>query len=70
MDDQNIARRAVTLAGGPTKVARICGISVPAVSRWMSRGRVPAAYVLEIERMCDARVTRYQLAPDVFGETG
>lgn len=38
-----------------------------AVSKW--RRRVPANRVLKIEELTGGRVTRYELRPDIYGET-
>lgn len=36
------------------------------VTKWLSRGWVPAEVCIAIERATESRVTRYQLRPDVF----
>jgi DNA-binding transcriptional regulator YdaS (Cro superfamily) len=36
----NAVARAVGLVGGPTKAARLCGVSNAAVHRWIQAGRV------------------------------
>jgi DNA-binding transcriptional regulator YdaS (Cro superfamily) len=37
---ENPVARAVAVAGGPTKAARLCGVSNAAVHRWIRSGRV------------------------------
>lgn len=51
------AKTVVFLLGGPTKVAKLCGIKHPqAVSMWVSRGEIPHA------RLMYLRAVR----PDIF----
>jgi DNA-binding transcriptional regulator YdaS (Cro superfamily) len=37
---ENAVARAVRLVGGPTRAARLCGVSNAAVHRWIQSGRV------------------------------
>lgn len=56
---------AVALAGGQSAMARICGVSQPAVWKWLqSSKRVPAEYVLRIEARTG--VSRHHLRPDIY----
>lgn len=36
------------------------------VTKWLTRGWVPAEVCIAIERAVESRVTRYELRPDVF----
>jgi DNA-binding transcriptional regulator YdaS (Cro superfamily) len=36
----NPVARAVSIVGGPTKAARICGVSNAAIHKWLQRGRI------------------------------
>jgi DNA-binding transcriptional regulator YdaS (Cro superfamily) len=38
--EQNAVARAVAVVGGPTKAARLCGVSNAAVHRWIRSGSV------------------------------
>lgn len=59
---------ALALAGGQSALARICGISQPAVWKWLqSSKRVPAEYVLRIE--AETGVSRQHLRPDLYPST-
>ena len=60
--------QAATVAGGIPAIAKACGVTVQAVHKWMKLGRPPAERCLEIERLINGAITRYQLRPDVFGE--
>ena len=57
---------AIQYAGGPSAVARDLGFTRSAISQWKTSGRVPADRVIALERLCDARVTRYELRPDIY----
>ena len=54
------------MAGGPAELARSLNppIRGQAISQWE---RIPALRVLEIERILEGQVTRYEMRPDVFG---
>ena len=57
-------KRAIECAGGTAKLARALGIKPQAISQWT---RVPAERVLDVERATAAKVTRYELRPDIYG---
>ena len=55
---------AVDAAGSQSELARICGVSQPAVWKWLQVKRVPAEYVLRIE--ATTGVSRHHLRPDIY----
>lgn len=56
---------AVEAAGSQSELARICGLSQPAIWKWLqSSKRVPAEYVLRIEARTG--VSRHHLRPDIY----
>lgn len=56
---------AVEKAGSQAEVARIAGVSAPAVWKWVqSSKRVPAEFVLKIEAATG--VSRHDLRPDIY----
>jgi len=58
-------REAVAKAGGQVATARICGVSQPAVWKWLQSGkRLPAEYVLAVE--AKTGVSRHLLRPDIY----
>lgn len=59
--------RAIVVFGTQTALAEALGIKSPSISQWRSR-RVPAERCLDIERVTNGVVTRYDLRPDVFGK--
>jgi len=56
----------IDLLGGCTKVARLCGISVPAVSMWRKKG-IPASQFIflgaTLEKESKGLITRKDLLP-------
>jgi DNA-binding transcriptional regulator YdaS (Cro superfamily) len=56
---------ALERAGSQSALARLCGVSQPAVSKWV-RGRkhLPAEHVLTVERATG--VSRHLLRPDLY----
>lgn len=56
---------ALDVAGSQTELARICGVSQPAVWKWLqSSKRLPAEYVLRVEAATG--VSRHLLRPDIY----
>ena len=62
-DPETALKDAVKEAGGLSAVAEALGITKQAVSQWKI---APANRALDLERLCKAKITRYQLRPDVF----
>lgn len=61
--------RAIEAMGGPMKAAAALGIDNPSVVfNWLTRGKVPAHRVLEVETA--SNVSRHELRPDIFKEAG
>lgn len=61
--------KAVRIAGGQSALARACGgrLRQQHIWNWLNRdGKVPAEYVLSIERATGGRVKRHQLRPDIY----
>jgi hypothetical protein len=66
---ENLIREAVEEAGGPSAVAKQCGISPQAVCKWMNEGHLPRSdwtgetdYASVIARLSkDKRFTRDRL---------
>lgn len=63
MSDSALSQ-AIKLANGPVALSRLLGISSQAIAQWK---RCPADRVLEVERITG--VSRFDLRPDVFGES-
>lgn len=63
--------RAVQSVPGKTKraLAEACGVKPQAVSQWFACGKAPPGRCLAIEQATGGEVTRYELRPDVFGES-
>jgi len=57
------------ILGGPTKIAKLCNISVPSVSMWKRTG-VPKDRLIflaaEIERSTKSVITRQMMFPDTY----
>jgi len=59
----------IDLLGGATKVARLCGISVPAVSMWRKKGIPHAQFVFlgaSLEKASHGLITRKNLLPKTW----
>ncbi|HEU4344790.1 MAG TPA: Cro/CI family transcriptional regulator [Candidatus Binatia bacterium] len=54
---------ALAVAGGPTKLAQVLGITVQAVSGW---AKCPPAQAIAVERATGGVVSRERLCPRVF----
>ena len=63
---------AIELAGGQSALARLCGgrVKQAHVWNWLNRNRaLPSEHARTVEEALGGKVTRYQLRPDVFGES-
>lgn len=65
-------RKAIEIAGGQTTLANALKIRQNRVSNWLNRDQqvVPAEFCISIEKITDGAVTRYDLRPDIFCDTG
>jgi len=63
MTPEEALDKAIEIIGGQTTIARHLGITYQSVHGWTV---CPADRVLDLERLTEAQVTRYQLRPDVF----
>ena len=64
LDSRHALRYAALTIGSIAGLARQLDVTPQAVSGWLTRGRVPAERVLEIERLTG--VSRNDLRPDIY----
>lgn len=62
-------KKAIKHLGGVSRVAKMCLLTQPSVSSWLKKGRIPIRHVLTIERATGGQVTRYEMRPDVYGNS-
>ena len=62
---------AISLLGGQSELAQKLGLkSQGTISQWVTGRRpLPAIHCRKIEELTDGKVTRYELRPDVFGDS-
>lgn len=66
----NQIEKSVAVVGSQAALARAIKKSCPFVNDMLhNRKRVPAELCLAIEKACGGQVTRFDLRPDVFGES-
>ncbi|WP_200780894.1 helix-turn-helix domain-containing protein [Klebsiella oxytoca] len=58
-------QKAVEIAGGQAALARACGVSQPAVFRWLNGRRVKADHVMSIVKATNGAVKAYEIRPDL-----
>jgi DNA-binding transcriptional regulator YdaS (Cro superfamily) len=58
--------RAIRLAGGQSKLARAVGYTQNAIWKAKDTGRISAELAIRIEAATGGKVTREQLAPQIF----
>ena len=58
--------RAIEEFGSITKLASTLGVDYQSLQGWRLRGYCPAHFAIRLEQAVEARVTRYELRPDVF----
>lgn len=56
--------KACKAVGNKKKMAEILEVGNSAISAWLSRGRIPAGYILKIEKA--SGVPRHELRPDLY----
>lgn len=62
-------KEAILIVGSQSALARACGgrVRQQHIWNWLNRDKkVPAEYVIAIERATLGRITRYQLRPDIY----
>lgn len=70
MTTKSPIERAIEIFGTQTALADAIGTSQPFVSQWVLDYRpVSPRFARKIEEVTGGQVTRYQLRPDVFGES-
>jgi DNA-binding transcriptional regulator YdaS (Cro superfamily) len=58
-------RKAVDIVGSQAEFGRLCGVSQPAVWKWLqSSKRLPAEHCLTVER--ETGVSKHLLRPDIY----
>ena len=64
---KHLLERAVTLAGGQTRLAEKMGVTQQRVWFVMNRAkRVSAEMAIAIERATDRQISKHELRPDIF----
>ncbi|WP_333474461.1 MULTISPECIES: transcriptional regulator [Enterobacteriaceae] len=58
-------KRAIDILGGQAALARACGVTQPAVFRWLNGSRVKADHVMSIVKATGGEVKAYQIRPDL-----
>lgn len=64
--EKRALQRVFSKAGNQKTVAAYCLVQQPTVARWLTRGYCPAERVLQLERLTDFKVKRYELRPDIY----
>lgn len=64
--DTHIAK-ALHMFGGQQAMAKACGVTQAAVSKWARGYRVSAESAIAIEKATNGCVSRFDLRPDIFG---
>lgn len=57
-------KRAIAAAGSQEELARLVGVTQPAISKWLSKGMVSGDYVLAVEKV--SGVSRHELNPKLY----
>ena len=60
-------KKAILIAGSQQLLAKHCGVSQAAVSKWALGGGISAENALAIQAATNGTVTVHDLRPDIFG---
>lgn len=63
---KNHVKAAVCAAGGVEAVAKVLGVTKPAIYHWINSGRVPSERVVDLCDLTGGFIKASQLRPDVF----
>ncbi|EMA4781333.1 helix-turn-helix domain-containing protein [Providencia rettgeri] len=58
-------QKAIDLLGSQAALARACGVSQPAVFRWLNGRRVKADHVMAIVNATNGHVKPHEIRPDL-----
>ena len=59
--------KAIDILGGQSELAGKLGLTPMAVTQWKDRG-VPPKRAIDIEKLTEGKVTRFDLLPEFFGD--
>lgn len=59
------AKKHIEYLGGASAVGCLLGITSQAVSQWRV---IPVARALQLEKLTENKVSRYDMRPDIFGQ--
>ena len=65
--DQSAVKNACAAVGGQVKLAALIKVSPQAVNLWVTKNKVPAERVLDVERA--SGISRHELRPDLYPVT-
>lgn len=60
--------KAVSIFGTQKKLAAACGVTQPAVHKWLNGSTVKAEYAIAIELATNRAVLREDIRPDLWGD--
>lgn len=60
-------QKVVTMVGGQSAMARLCGVKQPTVFYWL-QNKTPPLRVLQIEKIANGLVSKHELRPDLYPE--
>ena len=62
----NTVERIVQIVGNQSELARRLNIKPQAIQKWVTTGQVPVNRVLEVEKIVEGQITRYEIRPDIY----
>lgn len=66
MSHQTALEDAIQHVGSQAALAALIGVTQQAISRWIKLKKVPADYVVEIEKATKGKIKRHWLRPDLY----
>lgn len=59
-------QKSIGLVGSQRALAHLIGARQQYISRWLKTKKIPAEFVLPIEKAVNAQITRHELRPDLY----
>ena len=61
-----LIKKAIQHAGSQKRLAQACGVSQPAVNKWLHGGNITPRNAISIERATEGQIPKSELCPEIW----